>query len=76
MVETEGDASDGFVVLDDQIETVLVIHNGSQAHDGDVDVVFGVAHLELCDVLGGPLHTGRVDHQLLARFIRGWRRRR
>ena len=39
-------------VLDDHVEPELVVHDGAEAHDADVDVVLVVAHLEL----GGAPH--------------------
>ena len=39
-------------MLDDHVEPELVVHDGAEAHDADVDVVLVVAHLEL----GGAPH--------------------
>lgn len=45
VVQAERYASDGFTVLDHHVEAVFVIHDGPQAHDGDVDVVLRFPHL-------------------------------
>lgn len=47
MIETQGNASNGFVVFNHQIEAVFVIHDCSQAHDTNVDIIFGFAHLKM-----------------------------
>lgn len=83
--QTEGDAVDGSLVLDDHVEAELVVHDGAQAHDANVDVVSRVAHLQLCRV---PKHLRHprafeVERRRLGRVRRldgaallGHRRRR
>ena len=47
VVETQSNTGNGFIMFDNQIETIFVIHNGSKAHDADVDVIFRFAHLNM-----------------------------
>ena len=61
MNEAEGDELDGPAVLDDHVEAELVVHDGAQAHDADVDVVLVVAHLELGGAPHQLVYPGSVD---------------
>lgn len=44
----------------------LVVHDSPQTHDADVDVVLGVAHLELGHVSRASPHVGT------AQSLEGW----
>ena len=76
MVQAERDARDGLAVFDHQIEAVLVVHDGAQAHDRHVDVVLRVAHLQLCHVLRGAFHARRAQLHLAQLVQCGGRRGR
>lgn len=58
--QAQRDAVDRLAVLYHHVEAVLVVHDGSHAHDADVDVVLGLAHVELGDVLRPAPHAGAV----------------
>lgn len=68
MNEAEGDELDGPAVLDDHVEAELVVHDGAQAHDADVDVVLVVAHLELGRAPHQLVYPGAVNVQAGARY--------
>ena len=48
-------------VLDDHVEPELVVHDGAEAHDADVDVVLVVAHLELGGAPHQLVYPGAVE---------------
>ena len=37
--QAQGDGVDGLLVLDDHVEPELVVHDGSQAHDANVNII-------------------------------------
>lgn len=46
VIQAQGNTGYSFVVFNHQIEAIFVIHYSSQAHNTNMDVVFGFAHLE------------------------------
>jgi hypothetical protein len=67
--ETQCDAVDGFAVLDDHVEAVLVVHDGTKAHNPDVNVISGAAQFELLNVPRPPLCTRTAQHIVELRSI-------
>jgi hypothetical protein len=60
--ETQRNAVDGFAMLNHHVEAVFVVHDGTETHNSDVNVVGCAAHIELLDVSRTSLGAWTAQH--------------
>lgn len=62
MHETESYAVDGLSVLYYHVESILIVHYGTQAHNTNMNIIFSISHSKFCHMARPSFHSGTIQN--------------